>query len=197
MTSSGGPERGPRAIATQQRLLAAARAEFQEHGFAGARVDRIAQLAGANKRLIYVYFGDKERLFDTVVTKNLEAVVDAVPFDASDLPGYAERLFDYWQEHPETVRLFWWRNLEGSATTDVEESAYQRYVAALDQARQVPAARQELPSAHLFAFVLALLQAWAIPSAALGAGTDPQERAHRRRSIRIAVERLQARHDES
>ena len=140
-----------------------------------------------------MYFGDKERLFDTVVTRNLEAVVDAVPFDASDLPGYAERLFDYWQAHPEAVRLFWWRNLEGSTTTDVEESAYARYIAALDEARTGEDAR-ELPSAHLLAFVLALLQAWAIPSAALGSTPDPRERASRRLSVRNAVERLQGHH---
>jgi AcrR family transcriptional regulator len=84
-------------------------------------VDRIAERAGMNKRLIYVHFGDKERLFEAVVTRNLEAVVNDVPFDAADLPGYAERLFDYWYLHPEAARLFWWRNLERSATTEVEE----------------------------------------------------------------------------
>lgn len=186
------PLRRAQALATQGRLLAAAREEFQRHGFSGARVDRIAERAGANKRLLYVHFGDKERLFDTVVTRNLEAVVDAVPFDASDLPGYAERLFDYWHAHPEAVRLFWWRNLEGSATTDVEESAYARCIAEIAETRTASGDERALPSAHLFAFVLALLQAWAIPSAALGSTDDPEERASRRRSVRVAVEWLEA-----
>ncbi|MCU1609211.1 MAG: TetR family transcriptional regulator, partial [Pseudonocardiales bacterium] len=37
------------------RLLDAAFAEFAQHGLAGARVDRIAEAAQANKGLIYVY----------------------------------------------------------------------------------------------------------------------------------------------
>ncbi|WP_217146124.1 TetR family transcriptional regulator, partial [Streptomyces sp. AC627_RSS907] len=49
----------PDSTATKARLLAAARAEFARHGVAGARVDRIAAAAKANKRLLYVYFGNK------------------------------------------------------------------------------------------------------------------------------------------
>lgn len=185
------PLRRQQALATRERLLAAAREEFQQHGYAGGRVDRIAERAGVNKRLIYVHFGDKEGLFDLVVTRNLEQVVAAVPFDAHDLPGYAERLLDHWHAHPEAVRLFWWRNLERSVTTEVEEAAYARYVEELAAARD-PAGERRLPSAHLFAFVLALLQAWAVPSPALSAREAEQERASRRRSVRLAVERLQA-----
>jgi AcrR family transcriptional regulator len=48
---------------TQQEILRAAMAEFAEAGLGGARVDRIAERAGINKRLIYYYFGSKEELF--------------------------------------------------------------------------------------------------------------------------------------
>ncbi len=54
------------AAATRQRLIDAARAEFAQYGIAGARVDRIATNAGANKAQIYNYFGSKDRLFDAV-----------------------------------------------------------------------------------------------------------------------------------
>ncbi|MGH8735927.1 MAG: TetR/AcrR family transcriptional regulator [Burkholderiales bacterium] len=43
--------------------MAAATAEFARHGLGGARVDRIAARAGANKRMLYYYFQDKEGLF--------------------------------------------------------------------------------------------------------------------------------------
>ena len=43
---------------SQSTILAAARDEFAEHGLGGARVDRIAERAGLNKRLIYYYFQD-------------------------------------------------------------------------------------------------------------------------------------------
>ena len=49
--------------ATRGRILAAATAEFARYGLGGARVDRIADRAGANKRMLYYYFRDKEGLF--------------------------------------------------------------------------------------------------------------------------------------
>lgn len=49
--------------ATKLRILAAARVEFADHGYMGARVDRIARTARANKRLLYYYIGNKEALY--------------------------------------------------------------------------------------------------------------------------------------
>jgi AcrR family transcriptional regulator len=48
---------------TRQKILAAATEEFARYGLGGARVDRIAQRAGANKRMLYYYFRDKDNLF--------------------------------------------------------------------------------------------------------------------------------------
>jgi AcrR family transcriptional regulator len=48
---------------TRQRILAAATEEFARFGLGGARVDRIAARAGANKRMLYYYFRDKDNLF--------------------------------------------------------------------------------------------------------------------------------------
>lgn len=52
---------------TKAEILVAGRAEFAERGFEGARVDAIAALAGANKRLLYHYFGNKEELYRAVL----------------------------------------------------------------------------------------------------------------------------------
>jgi AcrR family transcriptional regulator len=52
---------------TRQKILAAATDEFARHGLGGARVDRIAQRAGANKRMLYYYFGNKEAMFLAVL----------------------------------------------------------------------------------------------------------------------------------
>ena len=52
---------------TKGAILAAAREEFCRHGLAGARVDAIAERAGANKRLLYHYFGNKEDLYRAVL----------------------------------------------------------------------------------------------------------------------------------
>ena len=91
----------PDSTATKARLLDAALTEFAEHGIAGGRVDRIAEQAGANKRLIYVYYGNKEQLFETVVGQALGELADAVPFTPDDLPGYAAALFDHLIGHPQ------------------------------------------------------------------------------------------------
>lgn len=52
---------------SQGEILEAATAEFAEFGLGGARVDRIAERAGVNKRLIYYYFGSKEELFRATI----------------------------------------------------------------------------------------------------------------------------------
>ena len=56
---------------TRAKILAAAVAEFAQNGLAGARVDRIASRAGANKRMIYHHFGGKQTLFEAVLADQL------------------------------------------------------------------------------------------------------------------------------
>ncbi len=78
------------ADATRARILEAAAGEFGALGIAGARVDRIAEDADANKAMIYRYFGTKDELFDAVFT----AHVEHIPFDPTDFPGNATQFFD-------------------------------------------------------------------------------------------------------
>lgn len=52
---------------TKAAILRAARDEFSEQGFNGARVDAVAARAKANKRLLYHYFGNKEALYLAVL----------------------------------------------------------------------------------------------------------------------------------
>jgi AcrR family transcriptional regulator len=97
---------------TKQRLLEAATAEFSEHGFHGARVDRIASNASANKALLYAYFGNKEELFAAVYQESMRQVVQDVPIDATDLPGYLARRLDWQYRHPALARIVMWGTLE-------------------------------------------------------------------------------------
>jgi AcrR family transcriptional regulator len=103
---------------TRALLLNAAAQEFSAHGFAGARVDRIAEAAGVNKERIYSYFGNKERLSAAVLEHCLTAVVDAVPIRGEGIDAitdYVSRLFDYHREHPMLARLIVWEGLERGA----------------------------------------------------------------------------------
>jgi AcrR family transcriptional regulator len=60
------------------RILDAAAQVFAEQGFAGARVDEIARRAGVNKAMLYYHVGDKTRLYETVLERNFDRVLQAV-----------------------------------------------------------------------------------------------------------------------
>jgi AcrR family transcriptional regulator len=59
---------------SRQRILDAASAEFAALGFAGARVDAIADRAGVNKAMLYYHVGDKQALYTAVLLRNFDRV---------------------------------------------------------------------------------------------------------------------------
>ncbi|MFJ5548079.1 TetR family transcriptional regulator [Streptomyces sp. NPDC093225] len=146
--------------ATRARILEAAFDEFARYGIAGARVDRIAEAAGANKRMIYVYYGNKEQLFDQVLQEALEKGAESVPFDAEDLPGYAGAIFDHLAADPRLVRLVMWRRLERPEVTAPEATSYGHKLAALEAAQGAGLVDPGYAPADVLALVLALAQAW-------------------------------------
>ena len=169
---------------TKRRLLAAAAAEFAERGVAGARVDRIAAAASANKALIYTYFGNKEDLFDAVFQALVVDTVQDVPIDPDDLPGYAGRLFDRTQEQPYALRLALWRSLErGSATMPAAVVAASRQkVAAIEAAQRAGRISDRFPPGELMALV-AGLSVLGSPELALAHISGPEGLAARRRTV--------------
>lgn len=62
-----GSEKQEKGTDTISRILTAARDEFAEKGFAGARVDEIARRAGVNKATLYYHIGDKKALYAEVI----------------------------------------------------------------------------------------------------------------------------------
>jgi AcrR family transcriptional regulator len=157
-----------KASATKQRLVDAAIDEFAAHGIAGARVDRIAKTAQANKQLIYAYFGNKDGLFDAALTDSCTALADSVPFDAEDIPGYVGRLFDYAVEHPEIFRLVTWAGLERpTAVAEFEADSYGAKLAAITEAQHDGRLAASPAPADLLALVMALASAWFSASEAI------------------------------
>jgi AcrR family transcriptional regulator len=71
-TRDRGGSRDPEA--TREAILTAATDEFAAYGLGGARVDRIAERAGINKRMLYYYFGQKEDLFLAVLERAYEKI---------------------------------------------------------------------------------------------------------------------------
>ncbi|MFF3177813.1 TetR/AcrR family transcriptional regulator [Streptomyces sp. NPDC057900] len=161
---------------TKERLLAAAKEEFAAHGIAGARVDRIAELAGVNKERIYGYFGNKQKLFDAVVGRALDELAEAVPLRSGDDPAeYVGRVYDFHRDNPVLVRLFFWEGLHYRdgvlPNEELRRSRYEEKIAVLAESFGTEASPQ------VAACLLSLigLAAWpnAVPQLArLIIGTD-------------------------
>jgi AcrR family transcriptional regulator len=173
--------------ATRKRLVEAAVREFSAYGLAGARVDRIAVDARANKRAIYDYFTNKEGLFDAAVNRVVQALNDAVPLTENDLPGYVAELFDYLHAHPEAVRMLSWQRLERPAVGPRLTDAFIAHLAA------VPGAGPIAP-VDLVILTIGLANAWYLtgPDLADGDPTDPARIASHRAAVIEAARRLTA-----
>ena len=112
---------GPRsrdAERSQQAILDAASAEFAQHGLSGARVDRIAEQAGLNKRLLYYYFGSKDDLFLAVLEASYARIRQAEQaLHLQDMPPVqalrrlTEFTWDYYIAHPEFMTFLNSENL--------------------------------------------------------------------------------------
>jgi AcrR family transcriptional regulator len=182
------------ADATRQRILSAATEEFAAHGIAGARVNRIAARAGVNSAMLYRYFGGKVDLFDAVFSSQVVQIVDAVPLDPTDLPGYVGRLHDYYGSHPDLVRLTAWGLLERpelpppDAVRDVQTAKS----ALIARAQRIGAIRDDIPADEV-RDLLALLSLSATPLMPFTAsGTDPDTRRATSVTAAAAVFRRQA-----
>jgi len=159
--------------ATRARILDAAIDEFTAYGLAGARIDRIAETAGANKRSIYVYFENKELLFNAALHRVLSDLTAAVPLTEDDLPGFAGRMFDYTLAHPQAVRMNMWRKLERPAAGPNEKDLYATKINAMSAGHSSSASG--LPPTDLIVLIFGLAASWMIsPDDLLSAdGSDP------------------------
>src|SRR5437762_8285413 len=100
------------ATRTRAAILDAATNEFARYGLGGARVDRISASAGANKRMLYYYFGDKAGLFLAVLEaayariRNAEQqllLLDMAPPES--IRKLIRFTWNYFLAHPEFITL--------------------------------------------------------------------------------------------
>ena len=182
------------ADSTKIRIIAAATQEFAAHGLAGARVDRIAMTAGANKERLYAYFGNKERLFGTVLRQTLSRSDAWVPERAEDLGEATGELFDLAFRRPELVRLLAWWRLEGArvelSPDDLEP--YRHKIDEIAAAQRSGLIDKRWDPADLLAIVGALATAWTDAPDPLVriAETDGSPGRDRRAAIEEAVRRI-------
>ena len=150
---------------TRQRIFDAAVEEFAAHGNAGARVDRIAEKARANKESIYRYFGTKDELLRRVLDRFLDERGEQLLPQSRDLDAYAAGLFGYFAAHPEFLRLSLWEGLEFGAAPDgstVEHRRrhYQDKLAAITEQQRAGTIDPDLDPRHLLVVVLGMANYW-------------------------------------
>ena len=177
------------ADATRARILAAATAEFAEHGLAGGRVDRIAAAAQTNKAQLYHYFGGKEALFDLVFDRYVQENLVNGWFDPERLPEYAAGAYDYYLRDPVLVRLATWARLERTPTGDLFAPAGGvdvQVVARIEMAQARGVLVDHVAPLEIFCLVIGMASAWAQSSLTITATADEPEAVHAARRTALA-----------
>lgn len=97
---------------TRAELLEVATEAFAESGYAGTRVDEIAERTQTTKRMIYYYFGGKEQLYLAVLENAYRGIREREQtIRADDLPPIealrqiAELTYDHHLNHSAFIRL--------------------------------------------------------------------------------------------
>lgn len=106
------------AIGTQEKILAAAQAEFARKGYDGARIEAIVARAKVSKNLIYHYFGSKERLYILVLERTYEKLrrrQDDIPLHGLDpiaaMRALCEATFQVFIDEPDIIVMLNTENL--------------------------------------------------------------------------------------
>jgi len=183
---------------TRRRLREAAAAEFAESGPDGTTMAAIAERAGINKERLYKYFGDKQALFETVLSGELEKLAASVIPPAGgleDIGEFAGRTFDYYAAHPELARLLLWEGLaRGPVADEASRTAhYQDKARAYAAAQRAGILDDDIDPDHLVFLIIALAAWWfSVPQLAfmLTGEQSDGEHARRRASVVRAAERL-------
>src|SRR5437868_196682 len=68
-------KRAARSAERRQAIIDAALVEFSAKGFAAARLEDIAAQAGVGKGTIYLYFADKEQLFQELIRTSIVPIL--------------------------------------------------------------------------------------------------------------------------
>lgn len=87
--------------ARPEEIVIAALAAFAEHGYAAARLDDVARRAGVTKGTIYLYFQNKEHLFQAVVRQTVVPILARAEQEVRDWQGNTPSLLRH-------MVLGWW-----------------------------------------------------------------------------------------
>ena len=151
------------ATATKERILEAAFSEFSTRGFAGSRVDDIADKAQCNKALLYQYFGDKEALFRHVLECKM-AGLQTIKENQDSFAEAAGEFFDFYAANPWLPRMHMWEALDfaDAPVPNEKERArkYQQHVGRLEEAQDAGTIDPALDPRQTLVSLIGLVQIW-------------------------------------
>lgn len=111
------------ATRSKRAILDASLIEFSTLGYAGARIDAIAERAGVSKPLIYSYFGDKDQLYAAALREayvQIRAGEQELNLDHKDPETAVRDLVDFTLDHfrkkPWFISMLNTENLRGGTT---------------------------------------------------------------------------------
>ncbi|MFW5490033.1 MAG: TetR/AcrR family transcriptional regulator [Desulfovibrio sp.] len=80
-------------IPARERIIEASSLVFSRQGYAGAKMDAIAQAAGVNKAAIYYHIGNKKALFEALLLHHFEPLAETLEQQVKAMQGTrSERL---------------------------------------------------------------------------------------------------------
>ena len=106
---------------TKEKILNCAVTLFAEKGFDGARVDKLAEMAGVNKALIYYYFKNKAAILE-IIFKNfidkangilIELAMKDIPFDSAEAGQYMKRYNQFLMDNPDILKILMIESMKG------------------------------------------------------------------------------------
>lgn len=129
---------------TMADILDVATREFSEKGFAGARVDDIAEATRTSKRMLYYYFGSKEGLYVAVLEeayRRMRAIEADLHLEDLDPEAALRRLVaftvDYQRANPDFIRLVMTENIHRGEFLRRSQTIQQLNVPAIEGLRRV------------------------------------------------------------
>ena len=158
------------AAVTRSRILRAAMQEFSRHGLPHARIEDIADRAETNRRMIYYYFGSKEKLYLAALEEvysdlmNEESKIDVNNLDPIEAISELVRLkIDHYRKYPQFVsfvnmeNMYRARHLKQSKRLSEFKGPFTQVLArVLERGQKAGLFRQDIDPVDLYISICAL-----------------------------------------
>jgi AcrR family transcriptional regulator len=103
---------------TKHNILLAAEDEFAQFGLHGARINSIAEKSGVNKRMIYHYYGSKEKVYESVLEHNFKKLARmgrqelfSEEDEETAIRKIITRYYHFLEENPKFVKIIAWEEV--------------------------------------------------------------------------------------